>query len=159
MFIFADHVSGGSMADWIRGRKITRLEEILDVAIQFAWGLHAAHQNGVIHQDVKPGNVLLTPEGTVKIADFGLAAARAAGTGKPDAPGQCLWASYRGMTPAYCSPEQSELAVQAESGIPTEKRPKLTHQTGSMVLGGKCPGNVLWRAAMWASRTVSGGGP
>src|SRR5207244_1352835 len=59
--IFAEYVAGGSLAKWIADRKLTRLDQILDVAIQFAWGLHAAHELGVIHQDVKPDNVLLAP--------------------------------------------------------------------------------------------------
>jgi predicted Zn finger-like uncharacterized protein len=107
--IFAEYVAGGSLADWIRERKLTRLEGMLDVAIQFAWGLHAAHEHGLVHQDVKPANVLLTPEGVAKVADFGLARARAvAGERAAAGPGQSVLVSAGGMTPAYCSPEQAE---------------------------------------------------
>jgi len=74
--IFADYIAGGSLADWIAQRKLTTLEQILDVAIQFAWGLHAIHERGLIHQDVKPGNVLLTTDGIPMVTDFGLARAR-----------------------------------------------------------------------------------
>ena len=56
--IFAEYVEGGSLADWIRERRLTGLEQILDAAIQFAWGLHAAHAFGLVHQDVKPSNAL-----------------------------------------------------------------------------------------------------
>ena len=69
-----------------RERRLTQLEQILDVAIQFAWGLHAAHELGLVHQDVKPGNVLMSPEGVAKVSDFGLARARAA-AGERDATG------------------------------------------------------------------------
>lgn len=62
--IFAEYVAGGSLSEWIRDRKLTRLEQVLDVAIQLAWGLHALHKRGLIHQDVKPGNTLLTREGS-----------------------------------------------------------------------------------------------
>ena len=65
--IFAEYVAGGALGSWIRdgtlyhGTPDEVLARILDVAIQFAWGLHATHVCGLIHQDVKPGNVLLTP--------------------------------------------------------------------------------------------------
>ncbi|MCD4674239.1 MAG: protein kinase, partial [Anaerolineaceae bacterium] len=52
--VFAELVEGGSLDDWIRKGKLCRMEDILDVAIQFAWGLHYAHELGMIHQDVKP---------------------------------------------------------------------------------------------------------
>lgn len=45
--LFAEFVEGGSLADWIRHRQLTGLEQILDAAIQFAWGLHAAHELGL----------------------------------------------------------------------------------------------------------------
>jgi WD40 repeat protein/serine/threonine protein kinase len=104
--IFAEYVSGGSLHDWIAEKKLSRLDQILDVAIQFAWGLHAAHRKGLVHQDVKPLNVLMTPEGTAKVSDFGLARARAL-AGESTAARQNLLVSVGGMTPAYCSPEQA----------------------------------------------------
>ncbi|MCL6590464.1 MAG: protein kinase [Firmicutes bacterium] len=88
--IFLEYIGGGSLAGWIRQRKLygggpeEALERILDIAVQFAWGLDYAHGQGVVHQDVKPANVLLTNNGLAKVTDFGL-----------------------GMTPAYCSPEQA----------------------------------------------------
>jgi serine/threonine protein kinase len=81
--IFAEYVEGGSLADWIHQRKLYEegpecaLERILDVAIQFAWGLHAAHEQGLVHQDIKPANVMMTLQGVAKVTDFGLAKARA----------------------------------------------------------------------------------
>lgn len=110
--IFADYLEGGSLADWIAKRKIISLEQILDVAIQFAWGLHAIHERGLIHQDVKPSNVLMTADGVPMVTDFGLARARLrAADGafvSPALPqGQASFlVSSGGMTPAYASPEQ-----------------------------------------------------
>ena len=110
--IFADYIEGGSLADWIAKGKLNTLEQILDVAIQFAWGMHAIHERGLIHQDVKPGNVLMTPEGVPMVTDFGLARARLRGNdGSFVSPveqsgQQSVLVSSGGMTPAYASPEQ-----------------------------------------------------
>ena len=110
--IFADYIDGGSLAEWITKGKLNTLEQILDVAIQFAWGLHAIHERGLIHQDVKPGNVLMTSEGVPMVADFGLARARLREDDgsfvSPSLPPgeESALVSVGGMTPAYASPEQ-----------------------------------------------------
>src|ERR687885_209116 len=114
--VFAEYVAGGSLQDWIGERRlyvggtVASLKRILDIAIQFAWGLHYAHEQGLIHQDVKPANVMLTPEGAVKVTDFGLANAKAmaASLGEADGGHHTLIVAGGGaMTPAYCSPEQA----------------------------------------------------
>ena len=80
--VFAEYVAGGSLQDWIENRQLydggtaASLKRILDIAIQFAWGLHYAHEQGLVHQDVKPANVMLTPQCAVKVTDFGLAKGR-----------------------------------------------------------------------------------
>jgi len=83
--IFVEFMEGKSLEHWIQrkdydlyaGGPEESLERILDIAIQFAWGLAYAHEQGLVHQDVKPLNVLMTPEGIMKVTDFGLAKARA----------------------------------------------------------------------------------
>lgn len=62
----------------VRLKRDSRLpiDECLDIARQVAEGLQAAHTAGVVHRDLKPGNVMLSPDGTVRILDFGLAKAR-----------------------------------------------------------------------------------
>jgi serine/threonine protein kinase/tetratricopeptide (TPR) repeat protein len=108
--IFSDHAAGGSLADWIVGGRLARLEDRLDVAIQVARGLHALHEHGLVHQDVKPANVLMSADGLAQVADFGLARARArarlADTDAGEA-GHSVLVSGGAMTPAYCSPEQA----------------------------------------------------
>lgn len=107
--VFAELLDGGSLHDWIARGQLASLPQLLDVAIQFAWGLHYAHEQGLIHRDVKPGNVLLTAEGVAKVTDFGLARARPAGSAAAGpGPGQTVMvAGGVGGTPAYVSPEQA----------------------------------------------------
>jgi len=110
--LFAEFVDGGSLHDWIQRRRLRALDRILDVAVQFAWGLHYAHEQGLVHRDVKPANVMVAGDGAVKVTDFGLARARAVGAagagGAPAGGGQTLMvAGGVAGTPAYMAPEQS----------------------------------------------------
>jgi len=113
--VFAEYVEAGTLRDWVESGRLYAgdpagvLERILDISIQFAWGLAYAHEHRIVHQDIKPGNVMMTPEGVAKVTDFGLATARVQTEdevpgGSPDA----LLVSAGGMTPVYCSPEQAE---------------------------------------------------
>ena len=120
--VFTEYLEGGTLWDWIRSQRLyvgghkTALERILNIAIQFARGLDYAHGKGLVHQDVKPANVLMALEQgdddsqdlTVKVSDFGLAKARAIKDGNDLLPGfeKNIFVSCGGMTPAYCSPEQ-----------------------------------------------------
>lgn len=114
--VFAEWMDGGSLHQAIRTRRLYQgnrdaaLGRLLDIAIQFAWGLDFAHGLGFIHQDVKPANVLLDTDGTVKVTDFGLTKARVVAGETAAAPGTNMLAGYGGMTPAYCSPEQAAAA-------------------------------------------------
>ncbi len=106
--VFAEYVDGGSLSEWIKTHRLYRdgaALRVLDIAIQIAWGLHHAHESGLVHQDVKPSNIMLTPDGTAKVTDFGMAKAR--GRMGMSMPGESSLASVGGMTPAYCSPEQA----------------------------------------------------
>lgn len=116
--VFAEWVNGGDLATAISGRRLyaggsrAASARILDVAIQVARGLEHAHRHRLVHQDVKPANVLLSGGGGAKVTDFGLARARAAGSRSAPVPdGVSLVAQYAGMTPAFCSPEQARAAV------------------------------------------------
>jgi tetratricopeptide (TPR) repeat protein len=145
--VFAEYVDGGSLKDWIRDRKLTRLEQILDVAIQVAWGLHAAHEVGLVHQDLKPGNVLLTTDGVAKVTDFGLARARGLVGEHQTSAGQSILVSYGGMTPAYCSPEQAA-------------RQPLSHKTDVWSWGVSVlelfMGEVSWKSGTLAMKVLDG---
>jgi tetratricopeptide (TPR) repeat protein len=121
ILIFAEYVEGGSLEGWIDSRRLYEggprqaLERMLDIAIQFAWGLHCLHELNLIHQDVKPGNVLVSTEGETslqgvrpRVTDFGLVRARAAG-GEAAARDSrhSILVSTSGGTPSYWSPEQA----------------------------------------------------
>ncbi len=105
--IFADFIEGGSLSQWINDGKIDGIPQILDIAIQMAWGLQAAHDSGVVHQDVKPANVLMTADGIAKITDFGLSRVYLPEKMKQECTHDSPKVSTHGMTVAYCSPEQA----------------------------------------------------
>lgn len=76
-FIVMEAVRGQSGAELLHERGYLSVPETVSIVGQAARGLDYAHRNGVIHRDVKPGNILLSDDGTVKIADFGIAKAMA----------------------------------------------------------------------------------
>lgn len=97
-FIAMALIEGESLKDRIE-RGPLRLHDALDLAIQIADGLWAAHAKGIVHRDIKPGNVMVTPEGRARIMDFGLAKS-------PNQTRLTRTGSTTG-TAAYMSPEQS----------------------------------------------------
>ena len=115
-------VEGEDLSEPIK-RGAIPLEESLKIALQMAGALEAAHENGIIHRDLKPANLKITPDGTVKVLDFGLAKAFEPPTGEPDlsqSPTRSLDAAATEMgvvmgTAAYMSPGQAR-------GKPVDKR-------------------------------------
>jgi eukaryotic-like serine/threonine-protein kinase len=103
-------VEGPTLAERIR-RGPLPLDEALGIARQIADGLSAAHDKGVVHRDLKPGNIKITADGTVKLLDFGLAKAEAvAAVSQDEAATVALSMSSAGMivgTPGYMAPEQA----------------------------------------------------
>ncbi|TVQ33074.1 MAG: hypothetical protein EA376_03195 [Phycisphaeraceae bacterium] len=71
-FLVLEYVEGETLAERL-DRGALPMDEAIDIAIQIAQGLEAAHDKGVIHRDLKPGNIMLTREGAAKVLDFGLA--------------------------------------------------------------------------------------
>ena len=98
-FIVMEHVPGHSCAEILRDRGHLDVEEGVDIVAQACQGLDYAHRHGVVHRDVKPGNLLVSDSDVVKLADFGIA--RATDQSSITQVGSVLG------TAAYLAPEQA----------------------------------------------------
>lgn len=98
-FIVMEHVSGHSCAELLRDRGHLDVEQAVEIVSQACRGLDYAHRNGVVHRDVKPGNLLVSDDEVVKLADFGIA--RATDQSSITQVGSVLG------TAAYLAPEQA----------------------------------------------------
>ena len=112
-YLVMELVSGETLQERIRRDGPVPIDEALSIAKQIAEALEAAHEKGIIHRDLKPANVKVTPEGKVKVLDFGLAKAFAEDTETSDpinSPTLSMAATMYGVilgTAAYMSPEQA----------------------------------------------------
>ncbi len=118
--VFVEYLKGRDLGHLIDSKALyagghdAALKRVLDAAIQFCWGLHHAHQHGVIHQDVKPGNLLVAEGDVCKVTDFGLAMVWAteqtppgsAGSGRDSGADRGAFKGLTGGTPTYRSPDQ-----------------------------------------------------
>jgi serine/threonine-protein kinase len=98
-FIVMEHVPGHSCAELLRDRGHLDVPQTIDIVTQACQGLNYAHRHGVVHRDVKPGNLLVSDTDTVKLADFGIA--RATDQSSITQVGSVLG------TAAYLAPEQA----------------------------------------------------
>lgn len=95
IFIIMEFLEGLSLREKIIETGKISEKEVVDILIKICRGLKYAHQKGLVHQDIKPGNIFLLPDGRVKILDFGLAC-------------PCGSENLLSGTPFYMSPEQVE---------------------------------------------------
>jgi len=79
-YIVMEYINGESLKDLIRRRGKLPIAEALNITVQILRALEHAHENGVIHRDIKPHNILITPDGHVRVGDFGLAKATGGAT-------------------------------------------------------------------------------
>jgi hypothetical protein len=113
-YLVMELVPGDTLQQRVKRDGPVPVEEALAIAKQIAEALEAAHEKGIIHRDLKPANVKLTPEGKVKVLDFGLAKAFAGDTSTEDmnnSPTLSMAATMQGVilgTAAYMSPEQAK---------------------------------------------------
>ncbi len=98
LFIVMERINGTDLGSMIRSRGIIPFDETRSIVGQLAMTLDYAHSRGIIHRDVKPGNVMLEPTGRVKLMDFGIAKTRREAT----VPAEDLFG-----TPEYMSPEHA----------------------------------------------------
>lgn len=100
LFIVMEFVPGTDLKTVMRQHGPFSLEEAIPLILQACAGLGHAHRSGIVHCDVKPHNMLVTPEGQLKVTDFGIA--RALAGIHPDEKSDIVWGS-----PQYFSPEQA----------------------------------------------------
>ncbi|UUU29146.1 serine/threonine protein kinase [Streptomyces sp. CA-210063] len=99
---------GGSLGDRLHRQGPFPVREARDIGVRIADALAAAHAAGVLHRDIKPGNIMVNQYGGVALADFGLAAM--------PRPGQELSVTREALTPAYAPPEAFHLAEPTPAG-------------------------------------------
>jgi eukaryotic-like serine/threonine-protein kinase len=112
-YLILEFVEGETLGERLDRGPIP-VDEALEIAIGIATGVEAAHEAGIIHRDLKPDNIKITPEGTVKVLDFGLAKVEEASTSTVQGDSPTLIARHSPTIPgailgtaAYMSPEQA----------------------------------------------------
>ena len=103
-YLILEYVPGQTLAERIASGRL-ELEETLSIGEQIAGAIAVAHEHGVIHRDLKPGNIKITPQGNVKVLDFGLA--KVVGDEALDQQTAVIQPARLVGTPAYMSPEQA----------------------------------------------------
>ena len=121
-FIASEYIEGETLRGGLSAGKI-ELRQALEIGVQIASALDAAHKAGIVHRDIKPENIMLRPDGYVKVLDFGLAKLTERRVTSSDNEGETLAGSTTeaGLvlgTPRYMSPEQARgLEVDARTDI------------------------------------------
>ena len=100
LFIVMEHIPGKDLKTLLRQRGRYSIEEAIPLLVQACAGIGYAHRAGLVHCDIKPHNMIVTPDGRLKVTDFGIA--RALSTIMPDERADVVWGS-----PQYFSPEQA----------------------------------------------------
>src|SRR5574341_25119 len=100
LFIVMEYIPGKDLKTLLRQRGRYSVEEAIPLIVQACAGIGYAHRAGLVHCDIKPHNMIVTPDGRLKVTDFGIA--RALSTIMPDERADVVWGS-----PQYFSPEQA----------------------------------------------------
>jgi len=137
-FLTMEYVPGATLRDILDRRGSVGLGPGLQIAKQLCRGLAAVHEAGIVHRDIKPPNIMVLPNGVVKLMDFGIA--RAAGAERDAGDGSTVG------TPYYMSPEQARGdAVDERSDIYAVGIVLYEMFTGKRPIEGATPGEVMRR--------------
>jgi len=138
-YFVMEYVEGRTLFDDLAAGKVFSEAEALDIVIQIARALEHAHQRGFVHRDVKPKNIMLTPQGVAKLADMGLARATS------DAQAAQAEAGKAFGTPYYISPEQirGEVDIDFRADIYSLGATLYHLVTGQVPFDGPTPAAVM----------------
>ncbi|MFE7562765.1 Stk1 family PASTA domain-containing Ser/Thr kinase [Kitasatospora sp. NPDC057500] len=145
VFLAMEYVPGGTLRDLLRDRGALSIRAALDILEPVLAALGAAHRAGLVHRDVKPENVLITDDGLVKVADFGLVrvlnAADGATTSTTATAGTVLG------TVSYLAPEQIRPGAETDQRVDVYAAGILLYEmlTGSRPHTGENPVQVMYR--------------
>src|SRR5215213_3397984 len=139
-FMATEFIDGANLRQYM-ARKALPGNEALDIALQVASALDAAHTAGIVHRDIKPENIMVRPDGYIKVLDFGLAKLTERGESETDTqtePGMVIG------TVIYMSPEQARgLPVDARTDIFSTGVVLYEMITGHVPFGGDTPSDVI----------------
>lgn len=150
-FIAAEFIEGETLRQKLRNKNL-KIGFILETAVQIASALDAAHSTGIIHRDIKPDNIMIRPDGLVKILDFGIAKLTVEQPGKQeiDEDSQTLYTTPNTEpgtligTPDYMSPEQVRgKNVTSQTDIFSFGLVLYEMLTGKLPFAGETPGDAI----------------
>jgi len=145
-YIATEFVEGETLRDQLSDGPLA-VDAVVEVAIQTASALAAAHGAGIVHRDIKPENIMLRPDGLVKIVDFGIAKRRSLGSEAQAVEGRSEVPTLPGLlvgTPRYMSPEQARrLPIDARSDLFSLGCVLYEMLAGSPAMPGETPSDII----------------